>query len=127
MGKIQIVSLCGSMIFLYIVLHQVWRQRLKEAYALLWVLTGILFLVVSIWTNVLKIISDMIGIVYPPATLFLLMLMGILFIIFQYSLVLSKRGEEIKRLTQKTAILEDRIDRLEKTGGSLTTKTTKSG
>lgn len=114
MGKIQIVSLLGSIIFIYIVLHQVWRQRLKEAYALLWVMTGIAFMVVSIWTNILKIISDLIGIVYPPATLFLLMLMGILFIIFQYSLVLSKRAEEMKRLTQWIAILEDRIVKLEK-------------
>lgn len=114
MDKIQIVSLCGSLLFISVVLYHVWNQKLKEAYALLWVIIGVMFVLISLWTNVLRIVSGMIGIAYPPATLFLLMLMGIFFIIFQYSLVLSKRGEEIKRLTQRIAILEDRISSLEK-------------
>jgi len=114
MDKIQIVSLCGSIFFVAIVIYQVWRQHLKEAYALLWIITGVIFIIVSVWTNILRIVSDMIGIVYLPATLFLLMLTGVIFIIFQYSIVLSKRGEEIKRLTQRISILEDKISRVAK-------------
>ena len=60
--------------------------------------------------------SDVIGIVYPPATLFLLLSAGIFLILFQYSLILSRRTEEVKRLTQELALLEERLRRLEKRG-----------
>ena len=114
--KIELFSLLVSIIFLAVVLVQVWRQRLKEAYALLWILIGAGFMVVSLFHGLLKWISDVIGIVYPPATLFLLLSAGIFLILFQYSLILSRRTEEVKRLTQELALLEERLRRLEKRG-----------
>ena len=93
--KIELFSLLVSIIFLAVVLVQVWRQRLKEAYALLWILIGAGFQVVS---------------------LFLLFAAGIFLILFQYSLILSRRTEEVMRLTQQLALLEERLRRLEKRG-----------
>ena len=78
LSKIQIISTVGSLCFLLIIFYTVRQKKLKEAYAILWIFSGIIMLVLSVWTNCLRVISDLIGIVYPPATLFLFLLCGII-------------------------------------------------
>lgn len=111
LSKIQLICLCGSIIYLLIILWSVRQRRLKEAYALLWVLSGIVLIIFSIWMNCLRMISDWIGIVYPPTTLFLLMFGGMVVVLFQYSLVLSRNQERISRLAQEIALLKEKIEK----------------
>lgn len=111
---IQVVSLVGSIVFLLMILWSVRQKKLKEAYAMLWVLIGVMMLGVSVYPVVLHWISRYIGIVYPPATLFLLLLCGVIMILFQYSLLLSRNQERISRLTQEVALLKNEIENLKK-------------
>ena len=113
LSTIQLVSLAGSLIFLVIVLDAVRRQLLHEAYALLWLLTTLGMIILSIWTNILNTISNLIGIAYPPATLFLLLLIGIILTLFQYSIVISRQHGRLTRLTQELALLREKLERLE--------------
>lgn len=106
--SIQWFSLVGSMLFLLIVLDAVRRQRLREAYALIWLMISIGMIVLSLWTDILKLISNLIGIQYPPATLFLLLIVGILLLLFQYSIVISLHNEKITRLAQEIALLKEK-------------------
>src|SRR5574344_1918878 len=111
LSTIQYVSLVGSLLFIAIIINCVRKKLLKEAYALLWLLTGGLLVLVSVWTDLLRLISRRIGIVYPPATLFLLLIAGMLLILFQYSLLLSKNQERIMRLAQEVALLREKLER----------------
>ena len=112
--KIQIISIAGSLTFLLILFLCVRQRRLKEAYAIFWLFFGVLMLVLSIWTDCLRKISEMVGIVYPPATLFLFLLCGTEMILFQYSLLLSRNQERISRLAQEVALLRNEIEELRK-------------
>ena len=112
---VQWYSLAGSLIFLLMVLDSVRRQRLREAYALIWIFLAVGMILISLWTDILKFISDTLGILYPPATLFLLLLVGILLLLFQYSIVISMHHERILRLTQEIALLKEKLNRTEKT------------
>ena len=112
---VQWYSLAGSLIFLLMVLDSVRRQRLREAYALIWIFLAVGMILISLWTDILKLISDILGILYPPATLFLLLLVGILLLLFQYSIVISMHHERILRLTQEIALLKEKLNRTEKT------------
>ena len=111
---VQWYSLAGSLIFLLMVLDSVRRQRLREAYALIWIFLAVGMILISLWTDILKFISDILGILYPPATLFLLLLVGILLLLFQYSIVISMHHERILRLTQEIALLKEKLNRMEK-------------
>lgn len=115
MTTVQWYSLAGSLIFLLMVLDSVRRQRLREAYALIWIFLAVGMILISLWTDILKFISDILGILYPPATLFLLLLVGILLLLFQYSIVISMHHERILRLTQEIALLKEKLNRTEKT------------
>ena len=111
---IQVVSLVGNIVFLLLILWSVRQKKLKEAYAMLWILIGVMMLGVSFYPNVLRWVSQYIGIVYPPATLFLLLLCGVVVILFQYSLLLSRNQEKISRLTQEIALLKNELEKLKK-------------
>lgn len=110
----QIISIAGSIIFLLIILSCVRQKKLNEAYAILWVLIGIVVLGVSIVPNVLRMSAQLLGIVYPPAVLFIVLLFGVFVILFQYSILLSKNQERISRLVQEVALLKDELEKLKR-------------
>ncbi len=111
--RFQIVAVIGSLIYLGIVFEAVRRQKLKEAYALLWLASGVLFLALAVlWWPVSKI-SQYIGIYYPPASLFLVLIVGILLILIQFSILMSSRTEQIKELSQEVGLLRRRVNDLE--------------
>ena len=111
---IHILSVIGSIIFLLMILWSVRQKKLKEAYALLWLVTGIGMLVISVFPALLHYISELVGIFYPPATLFLLLLCGVIMILFQYSLLLSRNQEKVSRLAQEIALLKNELEKLKK-------------
>lgn len=108
----QLLAIAGSLFFIVLVLHTVRQKKLKEAYALLWLATGFVMLFFSVFINSLRYISELIGIVYPPATLLLMLLGGSILIMFQYALILSRNQEKISRLTQEIAILKNELEKL---------------
>ena len=112
-SKVQVVAILGCLLFLALVIEAVRRRHLKEAYSLLWLILGLLFLALAIWRSGLEYVSNMVGIYYAPSMLFLFMLCAQFLILFQYSMIMTKRAEETKRLAQEIALLEERIRKLE--------------
>jgi hypothetical protein len=112
MTKIQLIAISFSVLFLFFVFEIIRRKRLKEAYALLWVITGVVFLGLSCWQKGLDYIANVFGIYYSPAFLFLVMLVSIILIMIQYSMIISKHTDRIKDLTQEIAILKERLDKI---------------
>ncbi|MDD3885456.1 MAG: DUF2304 domain-containing protein [Victivallaceae bacterium] len=112
---IQWVSLGGSLFFLFVIFLLMRQKKLNEAYALLWLFVDLILIVLSLWTQGLLFLSELIGIWYPPATLFLVMIGGILLILLQYSLLLSKNQMRIMQLGQEVAMLRAELEILRKT------------
>ena len=110
--KIQIISIIGSLIFTFFVLELIRRKKLKEAYALIWLIMGVFFIILASWVQGLGYISELIGIVYAPATLFLVLLLTVILILIQFSVIISKQTDKIKSLTQELALLKQRFEKL---------------
>ena len=106
MQSIQIISIIGSLLFLITIIELIRRKLLKEAYAIIWLIFGCLFLFFSLWRKALDYIAQAIDIVYPPAMLFLLLIVAITLVLIQFSVVISKQSDQIKKLTQYLAILK---------------------
>ena len=68
---VSIVASIASVALLLIVLELIRSRRLRERYALLWLATGVVLLVLSAWRSGLNTIADWVGVTgYPPAVLF---------------------------------------------------------
>jgi hypothetical protein len=105
--KIQYFAIAGSIIFLIFVIILVRNKKIKEEYSVLWLFFGIIFFIISVWRDVLMLISGFIGIAYPPVAFLLILIMAIFLILIQFSVVISKLKENNKNLTQKIGLLED--------------------
>jgi hypothetical protein len=112
-GRIQLVAVLASVALLLIVFEMVRRRRLMERYALLWLLSAVVLTVVSAWRDGLKVISQALGIAYPPSALFFVALAFILLLLLHFSSAVSHLSEQTKVLAQRAALLEERLRRLE--------------
>ena len=64
--RVQITFLVGLATLLIIVLELVRRRKFREEYSLLWIVTVVVLLILSLWKGSLKLIAKALGILYPP-------------------------------------------------------------
>ena len=111
--KVSIAATIASLLLLGVVFELIRSRRLRERYALLWVLTGIVLVVLSAWRGGLNTIAGWVGVeTYPPAVLFAVALLFILAVLLHYSTVLSKVSDENVILAQRVALLELEVNEL---------------
>jgi len=113
MLRIQIITGATSILLLVIVFELIRRRRLKEEYSLLWLLSGVVILIFSIFPNLLGIISKVMGMYYLTA-LFVISFLFLLLIVLHFSTVISQLSERNKELTQELSILDFRFKELDK-------------
>ena len=108
--KISIAASIASLLLLLIVLELIRGRRLKERYALLWIVTGLVLLVLSAWRGGLNTIAGWLGVAtYPPAILFAVATLFVIVVLLYYSTVLSQLADQNTLLAQRVALLEQRL------------------
>jgi hypothetical protein len=109
-----IVSIAGavaSVVLIAVILELIRSRRLRERYALLWLLTGLVMLALSVWREGLNTIADWLGVTgYPPAVLFAVGMLFVIVVLLHYSTVISKLTDQNTILAQKLALLESRLE-----------------
>ena len=114
--RVSIIGAIASILLILVVLELVRGRRLKERYALLWLATGVVLLVLSVWRDGLNTIAAWLGVsTYPPAVLFAVATLFILLVLLHYSTGISKLTDENVELAQRVALLEQRVSRLSAT------------
>jgi len=111
--RIQIISIIGSLCFLIAISHLIRTKMLKEAYAILWLLFGAVFMIFSIWKKGLDFFAALVGVYYPPALLFLILIIALVLILIQFSVVISSQNDKIRILCQELALLKKSIEKSE--------------
>jgi hypothetical protein len=104
--KLQIVAIAASSGLVLIVFELLRRRRLIERYALLWLLSSVVLLGLSVWTGLLEVISKAVGIVYPPNALFMIAFVFVLVLLLHFSIAISRLSGETKVLAQEVARLD---------------------
>jgi hypothetical protein len=111
--RVSIVGVIASLLLILVVLELVRGRRLKERYALLWLATGAVLLLLSAWRGGLNTVAGWLGVTgYPPAVLFAVATLFVLLVLLHYSTVISKLTDENVELAQRIALLDERLSRL---------------
>ena len=106
---VSLAATVASILLILVVLELIRSRRLRERYALLWLVTGIVLLVLSAWRGGLNTIAGWVGVTgYPPAVLFAVATLFILAVLLHYSTVISKLADQNVILAQRLALLEER-------------------
>jgi hypothetical protein len=115
MTRIQLVAIVGAAGLLLTVLEMVRRRRLMERYALLWILSATVLLVLALWSGGLARISHAIGVIYAPNALFFVGIGFILLLLLHFSAAVSRLSDQADTLAQHQALLEEQLRRREQT------------
>jgi hypothetical protein len=107
--RVAVVAAVVSAVFLVVIFELIRSRRLQERYALLWLVTGSVILLLSVWRDALRLVAEQIGIAYPPSALFVLGFFFILVVLLHYSTVISELSERNVRLAQDIALVEQRL------------------
>jgi hypothetical protein len=102
-----------GLLVLVFVVNLVRTKKLKEEYALLWLLMAVALVVAPLLIDLIDEISFAIGIDYPPALIIVIALVCFALIFFQISVSISRFSEQIKNLSQDLALTRRRVEELE--------------
>ena len=118
--RVSIVAALVSLALLFVVLELIRRRSLRERYALLWLLTAAVMLLLSVWRSGLDTLAGLAGIAYAPSALFAVGAVFVVVVLLHYSTVISRLSDENAILAQRLALLEaDRGDRGRRRGAVL--------
>ena len=112
--RVSVVAAIASLVLILVVLELIRGRRLKERYALLWLATGVVLLVLSAWRGALNTLAGWLGVeTYPPAILFAVATLFVILVLLHDSTVLSELTDRSVILAQRLALLEERLAQAE--------------
>ncbi len=106
----RIIAIVISAGLLLLILELVRRRRLMERYALLWLFSSFLLLVLSIWSGLLNALASAFGVSYPPSALFAVAFGVVLILLIHFSLAVSRLSDQNKVLAQRVGLMQQQLD-----------------
>ena len=107
--RIQLLSILGVVVFMFIIIRLIIRGRLKEEYSVVWLFCAVVFLVFSIWRKGFEQIALFLGVYYPPSLIFLFGFFALVMFSVHLSIVVSKLQAQVKTLAHEIAFLKKEL------------------
>ena len=107
--RVIIGILCFALVG--IIIELIRQNRLKEHYAIIWLLTAVSIFIFGIWPNSLNVISRIVRL-HHLTTLFLVAFLFLLAIVLHYTLAISQLFDRNRRLTRELAWLRFELEQL---------------
>jgi len=114
LGTVQILSILFSLSLLALIIVLIRRKKIREEYAILWIVIFLAFFLLSVFRGLIDNISSLLGIQYQPASLFLILIGFLFLLVFHFSLVISDMKKKINALAMTLAILEESVTKEQK-------------
>ena len=107
-------ALIIGIVFLIMMIELIRKNRVSLKYALLWLFSGVILLLLAIYPKLLDRLARLIGVYSPVNALFAILLCCGMMLMISFSVIVSGNKKAIVRLTQEISLLEERIRELEK-------------
>lgn len=111
---IAITGIVFALALLAIVLGLLLTRRLREKYAVLWIVIGLGILVVGLFPQLLMALTSLFGVVIPANLLFAMAIVLLLGVGLHLSWELSQAEDELRRAAEELAILRSEHESLER-------------
>jgi hypothetical protein len=107
--RIQILSIIGSVFFLMLIGRLILKGKLREEYAIIWVVCTVVLLVLSFWRTGLERAASLLGVFYAPSLIFLAALFGIIVFLVHLTVVATRLEHQNRLLAQELALLRNEL------------------
>jgi len=105
--RVIIGILCFALVG--IIIELIRQNRLKEHYAIIWLLTAVSIFIFGIWPDTLNMIARLVRL-HHLTTLFMVAFLFLLAIVLHFTLAISQLFDRNKRLTQEVAWLRFELE-----------------
>lgn len=106
------LGIAFALAVLAIILVLLLRRKLREKYAVLWLVIGVATLLLAIFPGMLVWLSDLLGVQVASNLLFALALALLIGVTLHLSWELSTSEDEVRRVAEEVAIMRGEIDSL---------------
>ncbi len=110
--RIVIGILCFTLVG--IIVELIRQHRLKEHYAIIWLLTAVSIFIFGMWPNSINLVSRIVRL-HHLTTLFLVAFLFLLAIVLHFTLAISQLFDRNRRLTQEVACLRFELEQVRET------------
>ncbi len=109
--RIQVLAIVSSLLFLFYIGALIIKGKLREEYAIMWIVCTLVLVLFSFWRDGLAIVSKLFGVFSPPNMVFIGAIFAILIYLLHLSVVVSKLQEHTKTLAQEIALLKQKEEK----------------
>jgi hypothetical protein len=110
------IFVMGVLLFLTI-LELVRKRRFREELSLVWLLAGLGLILSSFADLIIDPLAFKLGLSYPPALVFMVTFFLFVLVILYFSVAVSDLKSRNKELSQKVALMEYKLTKLDKEQG----------
>ena len=100
-----VIALIGSVLILGAIVELLRRRQLKEKYAVLWLLVGLVLVVFTAFPALLERIAHALGVAVPTNLLFFVAILFLVGVVLHLSWEASRLENETRKLAEDVAIL----------------------
>lgn len=109
---IVVAGIVLAAVIIAFVMFMLLTRRLREKYAVLWLVIGVVVLVVGVFPGLLTSLSSVLGVQLPSNFIFGAAILLLLGVALHLSWELSQVEDETRRLAEESAILRAEVDAL---------------
>ena len=109
--KIKICAVAGILFSLGIITHFVKKEKITVGYSIVWYLSCLVMILFSIFPEIFRFFSDLIGFEISSNFLFVLLISFLFCISISLTIIVSEQKEQIRRLIQEISIIKSERDK----------------
>jgi hypothetical protein len=110
---IRLVIFLFGFFFFLTIFELVRRRKIREDLSIGWLLVGLGLVLSSFADKIIDPLAFRLGIHYPPAFAFVLVVLLLVVVMLYFSIVVSDLKSRNKELSQKIALIEYKLNRLQ--------------
>jgi hypothetical protein len=103
-AQTRIIAAILAIVFMFLILELIRRNRLQERYSVIWFVAGLGMLAGAAFPGLLQVVADAMGVRDTNVALFSLVLFFLLGLALNFSVIMSRQAAQITRLAQERAL-----------------------
>ncbi len=109
MEKIQMIAIIVSLGFLGYIARLIYKGKLREEYAFIWIICTVLLITFAFWREGLVVMAKLFGVIEAPNLVFTGAIFMILVYLLHLSVTVSRLQESNKKLAQDIALMKEKM------------------
>ena len=101
-----------ALLVLVIIVSMLLRRQLREKYATLWLVIGIVLLILALFPGLLSWLASVLGVAVPSNLFFTLSIVLLVGVALHLSWELSQAEDEVRRVAEDVAIVRADVEQL---------------